>query len=82
MLVAHEANIRHLEEQLALGLRNLTDNAGNRVNLPTIEGRALRNAVMMALQIAAGEVVWDASVPLRLTKVRPTTGVLQVQEEG
>lgn len=80
MLVAHEANIRHLEEQLALCLRNLTDNAGQRVNLPTIESRPLRNAVMLALQIAAGEVVWDASVPLRLAKIQPRAGVLQVEE--
>lgn len=81
MLVIHDESLVALESALGRAARSVVDNAGNRVDVPTIEARTMRIASIIALQIICGETVWDATKPLRLVKPRQPTGIINVIEE-
>ena len=81
MLVIQEADLHRLQSHIGSACRCLTDNTGRRVDVPTIDHRTLNVAAMIALQICAGEVVWDATKPLRLLRPKQPVGVVNILEE-
>lgn len=57
LLVVSAAARSALESALADATHRLTDTAGERVNISTIDGRTLQTAVRTALAIATGEII-------------------------
>lgn len=78
MLVLHSAALRQLEAAIISATHSLVTTGGDRAMISTIDSRSIKQAALIAVQIAAGEVIWPGDERLRIQAPRPQPGMVEI----
>lgn len=80
MYVISEPALRGLQSAIVAATHALTSPNGARAQISTINDRALKQAALIAVQIAAGEVIWPGDETLTIeTSAHQSIGPFRIE---
>jgi hypothetical protein len=77
--VISDADLRFIESAIVQAAREARDLRGERVMVPTIDGRKLRTAAKLAVAMALSEDIWDGSETLKIPPPQRVRGVVDLE---
>jgi len=79
MLIVSPTALRNLMTALVNATHGMTDTAGERVVMSTIDDRALRAAALAGLMMTTGKVVWPGDEQLVIRQPKRQPGAILVE---
>jgi hypothetical protein len=80
LLVISDVDLRYIEQAIVAAAREARDLRANKIMVPTIDSRKLRQAAKLAVSMALSEDVWDGSETLSIPAPKRQQGFIEIQE--
>jgi hypothetical protein len=77
--VISDHDLRFIEQAIVAAAREATTLRGDRVMVPTIDAKKLRQAAKLAISMAISEDVWDGSEVLKVPAAQRVRGYVEVE---